>query len=444
MERPAVYPLAWQEEIVRTIFGVIGADGYRQFKQCYITVAKKQGKTMLAAALSLYLLLADNEEGAEIYSCAADRAQAALIYRESIIMAQDCPSIARRVKIVESQKQLVYPRTNSFYQVLSSEAYSHHGLNAHAVLFDETHVADREMFRVMTQGSSDARKQPLHLFISTAGNDIHSVGYELHQKAKDIAAGRKIDSSFLPVIYALEEGDDWMDENNWYKANPSLGTTVSLEAFKRAAESARQNPAEENSFRQLRCNQWVKQEVRWMPMRAWDACNGEVNADALKGRACYGGLDLSATIDVTALVLVFPPAGAAAAPGEASTHADKYIVLPFFWLPEETIAQRVRRDHVPYGLWQKQGLVKTTEGNVVDYSFIEQFIYDLGEEYNIREIAYDPWNCENTRQRLDGRGFTMIPFITPILQSAKPLLTRLSTGIIILRVAYWSVCLTIA
>jgi len=404
------YLLPWQEEIIRTLFGVIGADGFRQFRTCYITLAKKGGKTSLAAAVALYMLSADKESGAEIYSCAADRQQASLVYREAAAMVRASPALSKRLKILDSQKRIVYAAANSFYQVLSSEAYSHHGINPHAVLFDETHVADREMFRVMTQGSSDARRQPLHLFISTAGNNINSVGYELHRKAVDIRDGRKTDSSFLPVIFQLDEGDDWEDSKNWIKANPSLGQTFSVESLQRACDSAKQNPAELNSFLQLRLNIWTKQSVRWMPMDKWEACsnehltmNSEQFADleeCLHGRVCYAGLDLSSTNDITALVLVFPP-------GEGE---DLYYVLPYFWLPEDTVNQRVRRDSVQYDLWARQGFLLTTEGNVVDYAFIEKFIEELGTRFDIREIVYDRWGAAQMSQNLERLGFTVVPF----------------------------------
>jgi len=380
--------LPWQSEIIKTVFGVINEVGNRQCRTCYVEIAKKQGKTTVAAALALYLLIADGEFGAEIYSCAADRAQASLIYREAVAMISQCPALSKRVKILESQKRIIYPKMNSFYQVLSSEGYSKHGLNPHAVLFDETHVADREMFRVMTHGSSDARRQPLHLFITTAGNDTNSIGYELHQKALDIKDGRKIDPTFLPVIYAADEKDDWTNPKTWKKANPSLGITVSEENLALACESAKQNPSEENSFRQLRLCQWVKQSVRWMPMQKWDACNFAVNEKELEGKICYGGLDLSSTTDITAFVLVFPP----------EDENDKYNILPYFWIPEESMGLRIKRDHVPYDIWHKQGFLKTTEGNVVHYGFIESFIEELGKKYNIKEIAFDRWGAVQMTQ----------------------------------------------
>jgi phage terminase large subunit-like protein len=183
----------------------------------------------------------------------------------------------------------------------------------------------------MTKGSGDARMQPLYFLITTAGTDTNSICYETHQKAKDILEGRKIDPTFYPVIYGADESDDWTDPKVWKKANPSLGITVGIDKVRAACESAKQNPGEENSFRQLRLNQWVKQAVRWMPMEKWDACAFPVNEDDLEGRVCYGGLDLSSTTDITAFVLVFPP----------MDEEDKYIVLPYFWIPEETLDLRV-------------------------------------------------------------------------------------------------------
>jgi len=392
--------LPWQAEIIQTVFGTIGADGYRQFRTCYVEVAKKNGKTMLAAAIALYLLIADKEAGAEIYSCAADRQQASLIYREAAIMAKNCPALSRRVKVIDSQKRIIYSDTNSFYQVLSSEGYSKHGLNPHGVLYDETHVADREMFRVMTHGSSDARRQPLHLFITTAGSNTHSVGYELHQKALDIRDGRKIDSSFLPIIYAAEETDDWTDPKTWAKANPSMGVTIPADSLMRACDSAKQNPTEENSFKQLRCCLWTQQAFRWMPMLLWDSCAFPVNEELLRGKPCYAGLDLSSTTDITALVLVFPP----------TDDCDKYQVLPYFWLPRDNIDLRVRRDHVTYDIWQSQGLFNVTEGNVVHYEYIENFIDRLRTKFDIREIAFDRWGAAQMVQNLENLGFTVVPF----------------------------------
>ena len=391
----------WQEQIIRDLFGTLKPNGYRQFNTAYIEIPKKQGKSELAAAVALLLTCGDGEERAEVYGCAADRQQAAIVFDVAADMVRMCPALSKRVKILASQKRLIYTPTNSFYQVLSAEAYSKHGFNIHGVVFDELHTQpNRKLFDVMTKGSGDARMQPLYFLITTAGTDTHSICYETHQKAKDIIEGRKIDPTFYPVIYGADESDDWTDPKVWKKANPSLDITVGIDKVKAACESAKQNPGEENAFRQLRLNQWVKQAVRWMPMEKWDKCAFSVDEDELEGRVCYGGLDLSSTTDITAFVLVFPPLD----------EEDKYIILPFFWIPEDNLTLRVNRDHVPYDVWERHGYLQTTEGNVVHYGFIEQFIERLGERFNIREIAFDRWGAVQMVQNLEGMGFTVVPF----------------------------------
>ena len=391
----------WQEQIIRDLFGTLKPNGYRQFNTAYVEIPKKQGKSELAAAVALLLCCGDGEERAEVYGCAADRQQATIVFDVAADMVRMCPALNKRVKILASQKRIIYTPTNSFYQVLSAEAYSKHGFNIHGVVFDELHTQpNRKLFDVMTKGSGDARMQPLYFLITTAGTDTNSICYETHQKAKDILDGRKIDPTFYPVIYGADDSDDWTDPKVWRKANPSLDITVGIDKVEAACNSAKQNPGEENSFRQLRLNQWVKQAVRWMPMEKWDACAFPVDEDELEGRVCYGGLDLSSTTDITAFVLVFPPLD----------EDDKYIVLPYFWVPEETLDLRVRRDHVPYDAWERKGYVQTTEGNVVHYGYIEKFIERLGERFNIREIAFDRWGAVQMVQNLEGMGFTVVPF----------------------------------
>ena len=393
--------LDWQEQIIRDLFGVMKPNGYRQFNQAYIEIPKKQGKSELAAAVALLLTCGDGEERAEVYSCASDRQQATIVFDVAADMVRMCPALMKRCKILTAYKRIIYHPTNSFYQVLSSDAYSKHGFNTHGVVYDELHAApDRRLFDVMTKGSGDARTQPLFFYITTAGNNTNSICYEVHQKAKDILEGRKHDSTFYPVIYGAEMDDDWTDPEVWKKANPSLGVTVDIEKVEQACESAKQNPSEENSFRQLRLNQWVKQEKRWMPMLKWDECAFEIDPVELEGRICYGGLDLSSSTDLTSFCLVFPP----------QTEDEPYSVLPFFWIPEENIEGRVLRDHVPYDLWAKQGLIQTTEGNVVHYAYIENFIDELGKKYNIKEIAFDRWGAVQMVQNLETLGFTVVPF----------------------------------
>ncbi|HEM2780294.1 TPA: terminase large subunit [Streptococcus suis] len=393
--------LPWQEQIVRDLFGIVKEDGNRQFLTAYIEIPKKNGKSELAAAIALYLLYADNEASAEVYGAACDRNQASIVFDVAKQMVQMSRPLEKRSKIMGATKRIVNYSNAGFYQVLSAETGTKHGLNVSGLVFDEIHAQpNRHLYDVLTKGSGDAREQPLFFIITTAGTDRNSICYELHTKALDILNGRKKDTSFYPVVYGLSDEDDWNDEANWLKANPSLGHTIGIDRVREAYQQALDNPAEENVFKQLRLNMWTSSSVAWIPEHVYAKGNDPIQYDSLKGRSCYAGLDLSSTSDITTFVLVFPP----------RFEEENYIVLPFFWLPEDTLELRCRRDHVLYDVWECQGYIKTTEGNVVHYGFIEKFIEDLSEIYHIKEIAYDRWNATQMVQNLEGMGLTMVPF----------------------------------
>ena len=393
--------LPWEEQIVRDIFGIIGEDGFRQFRNAYIEIAKKNGKSTLSSALALYLLYADGEASPEVYSAACDRNQASIVYKEAEKMVRASPELMRRSKVNGSIKRIVSYNPEGFYQVLSAETGSKHGLNISGLIFDEIHAQkDRKLYDVLTKYSGSARTQPLFISITTAGNNKDSICYELHTKAIDIMKGTRHDPSFYPAIYGLSDEDDWHDEKNWYKANPSLGATISLERFREDYQNALENPAELNVFKQLRLNMWVSSAVAWIPEHVFDKGNDPIDLESLKGRDCYAGLDLSSTSDLTAFVLLFPP----------RDDTEKYIVVPYFFLPEDTLPQRVARDHVLYNTWVANGYLITTEGNVVDYRFLQAFIEETCEKYHVLEIAYDRWNATMLVQNLIDEGLTMVPF----------------------------------
>ncbi len=226
----------WQEQIIRDLFGVMKPNGYRQFNTAYIEIPKKNGKSELAAAVALLLTCGDFEERAEVYGCAADRQQAGIVFDVAADMVRMCPALNKRVKILASQKRIVYLPTNSFYQVLSSEAFSKHGFNIHGVVFDELHTQpNRKLFDVMTKGSGDARMQPLYFLITTAGTDTNSICYEQHMKAKDIIEGRKHDPTFYPVIYGADESEDWTSRKYGRKLIHHWAKQSALTRFRRLA-----------------------------------------------------------------------------------------------------------------------------------------------------------------------------------------------------------------
>ena len=393
--------LPWQEQLIRDIFGIVKPDGNRQFRTAFVEICKKVGKSELAAAVALYLLYADNEHSAEVYGAAADRQQASIVFDVAKQMVEMSPALMKRSKLMGATKRIVNYSNAGYYQVLSAEVGGKHGFSVSGLVFDEIHTQpNRQLYDVLTKGSSDARQNPLHFIITTAGNDRHSIAYELHTKAVDILEGRRVDPTFYPVVYGLKDDEDWEDEANWYKVNPSLGYTVDIERLRDAYREAKQNPADEITFKWLRCNMWVSSTVAWIPDAIYMRGNEPIDMDALAGRDCYAGLDLSSTGDITALVLIFPP----------RDEEEKYVLLPYFWIPEETIPRRVKANSVPYDIWEKQGYIMSTEGNVIHYDFIEKFIMDLSEKYHILEIAVDRWNATQMIQNLEGEGFTIVPF----------------------------------
>lgn len=395
--------LPWQERIIQDVFGTIKKDGFRRYNTAYIEIPKKNGKSELAAAVALYMLCGEGEWAAEVYGCACDRSQASIVFDVAADMVDQCPALKKRIKPVLSVKRLVYLPTNSFYQVCSAEAFSKHGLNVHCCVFDELHAQpNRDLYDVMTTGSGDARTQPLSFIITTAGDDPDhtSIGWEVHSEAKEILAGTKIDPTFYAVIYGLEPEEDWGKEKNWRKANPSIGHTIAVEKVRSHYLTVKGNPAKERLFQQLRLNRWptTKNASKWLGLDLWDASAGLAVREKLKGRPCYGGLDLSTRYDLTSFCQLFPPA----------EDDPRWYALWDYWIPEENMKERVKRDKVPYDRWAKEGFIKTTPGNVIDYDFIKATIIRRRDEFEIREIGFDPWNANQIALQLADEGLEMV------------------------------------
>lgn len=383
----------WQAKIVSAIFGWKRPDGTRKFRTVFIAVPRKAGKTTLAAGLALYALFCDNEPGAQVINAAADREQAALCFEAAKGMVQAEPVLDGRSEVFK--RSIIVPNTGSAYKVISSEAYSKHGLSCSYIGADELHAwPDRELWDVLNT-STGARRQPLTVVTTTAGFDKHSICYEIWDYAVKVRDGIIQDESFMPVIFAADPDDDWKDPATWRKAHPGLGVSVQEDYFAAECAKAQAMPAYENTFRRLLLNQWTESDVRWMSMDAWDACGDDL--PDLTGRECFAGLDLSTTTDISALVLAFPIDG-------------KVHLLPFFWVPSEGIYKRAKRDRVPYDGWAKSGHIEATDGNVIDYEVIRARINALSEIYQIKEIAIDRWNATQLATQLTGDGFSIVAF----------------------------------
>lgn len=385
----------WQRKIVSEIFGTRDVrTGVRRYRRAYLELPRGNGKTTLTAGIALFLLLADNEPGAEIFGAAADRDQARLAFDVARAMVEDSPLLRKMVRVF--RHSLVVESTRSVYRVLSAEAYSKHGLNPHGIIFDELHAqSDRELYDVLNTAMGK-RRQPLMVMITTAGYDRNSICWQQHEYARQVAEGIIDDPTYYSAIFAAPLEADWTDPATWQMANPNWGVSVQPEFLRQECEVAKATPAYQNTFRRLYLNQWVQQESRWIDMAAWDGCGAAL--PDLSGRRCYGGLDLASTTDIAALVLAFAP----------EREGEPVYLRPYFWIPEDNAIERERRDRAPYLTWARQGLIEMTPGNVIDYAYIRQRINDLAEEYAIREIAYDPWNATQLSLQLQEDGLTMV------------------------------------
>lgn len=387
----------WQSrDIIRPLFGWKRIDGTRRYRIAYIEIPRKNGKTTLAAGIALLLTFTDREAGAQVYSAAADKDQAAIVFNAAVEMRNQHPELRRRS--MAYRRALVVPQWGASFKPLSSDARRKHGFNVHGFIFDEFHVQeDRELYDVL-HTATGARAQPLEIIITTAGYDRKSICWTMHDYALKVRDGIIVDSTFLGVIYAAEEGDDWRHPATWEKANPNLGISVRRDYLAAECEKAKQLPSYENTFKRLHLNVWTEQASRWIPTETWDLIDEVVDAEDLEGMTCAGGLDLSSVSDLSALVLDFEREDGA------------HVWLPFFWMPRENVELRVRRDRVPYDQWVRQGLIKATDGNVVDYRVIRADMNAIAERFHVREVAFDRWNSQSLVTDLQDDGFKMVAF----------------------------------
>lgn len=386
----------WQAFIVGALFGWKRADGMRRFRRAYVSVARKNGKTTLAAGLGLLLAFFDGEPGAEVYAAATKRDQAKICWEEAQRMVQRTPALSQRVTSLAHNLHIA--RTASKFEPLSADYNSLDGLNPHGALIDEYHAHPNGNLADVLESGTGARRQPLLLYTTTAGIDNESACRDLDIDCQRVLEGLADDDELFAYIARIDREDAWADPDVWIKANPNLGVSVKLESIEAACARARRLPREQNEFRRKRCNEWTEQAERWLDLDVWDACGAAVDETALVGRPCYAGLDLSTTTDLSALALVVPD------------ETGGYDVVTRFWCPAERIHERSQRDRVPYAAWVAQGLLRATEGNVVDYDRIREDIRELAERYAIRELAFDRWNATQLVTQLQEDGANCVPF----------------------------------
>lgn len=388
--------MPWQRAMLRYIFGWVSIEtGRRMVRTAYVEVPKKNGKSELAAGVGLYLLGGDGVMAPEVASAAADKVQAAIVHDVAKDMVLLSPALSERC--VPYRNTIEWPEVRGSYKVLSADAFTKHGPSWNGIVFDEVHAQpDRELWDTLTAGVG-ARSEPLTFAITTAGYDRTSLCWELHEYARQILDGTITDPTFFALISAKPDGSDWKDERTWYEANPSLGETIDVEFLRSEFRQAIAMPSKQNMFRRLYLCEWTSQESRWIDMDRWAQGAQAIDPTTLAGRDCYGGLDLASTTDVAAFVLVFPDEDRGGA-----------TVLPFFWIPEAALEERIRRDHKDFMVWAENGQVEVTPGDSLDYDRLERKIRELGEIYNIKEIGYDRWQALQLSGRLSDQ-FEMFP-----------------------------------
>jgi phage terminase large subunit-like protein len=444
-----VTPEPWQAFILWSVFGWKRQDGTRRFREVYQEVAKKNGKTLMIGAVGDYLVIADGEPGADVYTAATKLDQARIPHRDAIEMLRRSPELLKYTEIYKDA--ITVPETSSKYLPLGADSTTMDGLNVHGAIIDELHAHKNRGVVDQLITATASRSQPLVWEATTAGYDRNSICWEKRQYGVNILDRTYPEDTdtdaFFAYIATLDEGDDWKDEKTWIKANPNLGVSVNLDTLRAQALKAQRSPAFENAFKRFRLNIWTEQLERWLSIEAWDTCGYEeekapehlpdpvpLELEQFQGRPAWGGLDLAQTQDLSALGWVIPRDEDADELDEDEGGDDEdledgaveeesrtvYDVVLRFFIPEERMKERVERDKVPYDVWVRQGFIQTTPGNVIDYAWIKKQLLEDAKILQVREVAFDPHNAIQLTLQLSDEGMPMVPFSQGILNMSPP------------------------
>lgn len=389
----------WQRFITGSLFGWVNPDGLRRFRTAYIEVPRKNGKTQLLAGLGLYLAFFDGEGGAEAYCAATKRDQAKICWEESRRMVLSSPPLKRQITALVGN--LHDTRTNSKFMPLGADGDTMDGLNIHAAIVDELHAHKTRAIVDVLETATAARRQPLILYITTAGTNRTSVCYERHEYSTRVLSGTAIDETMFGYIAACDPDLEWHDEKAWAQANPNLHVSVKIDDLRRKAERAKQLPTELNAFKRLHLNIWTQQLDLWIDLDLWDANSDRPVIEAeLIGRSGYGGLDLSATRDITAWVMGFPR------PDDPET----IDIVARFWCPEVWAHSPENRYADQYQAWARDGHLTLTEGGAIDYAFVKARVLADASRFRIEEVGFDRlFQGAQASMELASEGMNMFP-----------------------------------
>ncbi|MBN6186322.1 terminase large subunit [Aneurinibacillus sp. BA2021] len=411
----------WQKFIIGSIFGwKRKKDGMRRFRTAYIEIPRKNGKSTFVSGIGLYLLVADDEPGAEIYTAATKREQAKITHSESTRMVRSSPALRKRVGIFKDNLHVI--KTNSFFVPLGADADTSDGLNVHGALVDELHAhKTRDLWDVL-ETATGARRQPLMLAITTAGFNQTSICYEQHEYAEKILNGTIEDDTYFTFIATIDKDDDWTDPVAWKKANPNFGVSIKEDDLARLCKKAKELPTAQNNFLTKRLNVWTQQANRWINLSLWDENAGKVDESRLAGRKCYGGLDLSSVSDITAWVMAFPD----------EQDQEKIDIVARFWCPESRLYDKENRYMAQYQAWEKQGLLYATPGDAVDYEFIKEQIFKDAQTFKLIDMNVDRlFQGYQIAMEIEEEGISVVPmgmgftsFAIPMKEFERRLLNR--------------------
>jgi phage terminase large subunit-like protein len=399
----------WQKEMLRNVFGWLRADGTRRFRTLYLEIPRKNGKSEIAGALALYLMIADDEPGAEVYVSATKKDQAKITWDAAAAMVKKSPDLKRFARVLKNN--ISVERTESKCEPLGADSDTLDGLNPHGNVVDELHAhKDRGLWDVLDTAMG-ARRQPMTIAITTAGTfDKESIGWQQHDHAVKVLEGTIPDDTFYALIFTCDEPSDenreyYFTEQAWATANPNYGVSVKPTYLRDQAAKAQKQPSFFNTFLRLHLDVWTRVVTRWLSVEDWAKTEALVvdpraaaleREKSLEGLACFGGLDLSAKIDLTAFVLAFP-------------RADRFVdVVCRFWMPKGTIVKELSKKQVHWDTWARQGWLTETPGNVIDYDWIIREVKALRARFNVQQIAYDPWNATSTATALMNDGVAMV------------------------------------
>jgi len=384
----------WLEAIIGHLYGWKSEkSGLRRYRELLLLIGRKNAKSLLGAGIGLAELFMGDPNSPEIMVASGDREQARQMFDTIKLMIQAEPEVKKRLNVFKNV--IRYKHLDGWLKCVSSESYNLHGANLSCALIDETHVVKRDLVETL-QTSQGSRAEPLIVNLSTAGYDKYSILYEKRDYALKVREGIIQDPAFMPVIYEANQEADWTEPETWEQANPNLGKSINVSFLERECERAQESPAFEATFKRLYLNIWTESESPWLQMAKFDSCVSEL--PDLTGRPCYGGLDLASTQDLSAFVLVFGP----------ESEGEPFFVLPYCWVPNDSIRDRSRRDKVPYAMWRDQGYIEATPGAVIDYGFILNRIDQVAQEYDLRAIIFDRWGSTKIIQEIESQGLDVI------------------------------------